>query len=100
MVPRFLPQLSRITNPPILSRRIPFAFPLLYIAAHYAVADHALAVARRALDAGNLTVTAPAADLWYSRALLNAAQKSSDIRQRLSALRQVTVAARRATQTA
>jgi hypothetical protein len=86
--------------PPILHPRLPLAIPLLLLAAYYALADHDLAVTRRTLDAGRIPPPPAAADLWYSRALLNATQQSPDIGRRVAGLQQATAAARRATVTA
>src|SRR5207245_4418138 len=88
-------------------RLIPFALPLLYFAARYALADHSLALTQGALQSGDLPAAAAhyrasghTSDLWYSRALLAAAQKSPYVRFRLQALQQSADAARRATRTA
>jgi O-antigen ligase len=92
-------------------RRFPFALPLLYFAVRLAFADHALALAQRDLAAGNLTAAAAhyeasgqtsdlTSDLWYSRALLAAAQKTPNIGDRLQALYRSSLAGERATRTA
>ena len=88
-------------------RRLPLALPLLYFAARIALADHALALAQRDLAAGNLTAAAAhyeasgqTSDLWYSRALLAAAQKTPRIGDRLLAFQMADAAGERATQTA
>ena len=88
-------------------RRLPLALPLLYFAGRIALADHALALAQRDLDAGNLTAAAAhysasgqTSDLWYSRALLTAAQKAPQVGDRLLAFHMAAAAGERATQTA
>jgi O-antigen ligase len=88
-------------------RRFPLALPLLYFAARVAFADHALALAQRDLAAGNFTAAAAhyeasgeTSDLWYSRALLNAAQKAPQIGDRLLAFHMAAAAGERATRTA
>jgi hypothetical protein len=88
-------------------RRIPLALPLLYFAARIAFADHALALAQRDLAAGNFTGAAAhyqtsgqTSDLWYSRALLTAAQKAPQIGDRLLAFHMAAAAGERATRTA
>jgi O-antigen ligase len=88
-------------------RRFPFALPLLYFAVRIAFADHALALAQRDLAAGHLgsaaahyTASGETSDLWYSRALLAAAQKSTNIGDRLEAFHRATLAGERATRTA
>jgi O-antigen ligase len=86
--------------PAILRPRFPLAIPLLFIAVHYALADYALANTRRALDRGEIPPAPVGADLWYSRALLNATQRSPDIGRRVAGLQQATMIARRATTTA
>ncbi len=78
------------------------------------VADHALAQARRALDTGDLISAAAdfqkyqrwsrrsgnSSDLWYSRALLALAGRTTDPAVRTSALATATVAGSKATKTA
>ena len=88
-------------------RRFPLALPLLYFAARIAFADHALALAQRDLAAGNFTAAAThyeasgqTSDLWYSRALLAAAQKAPQIGDRLLAFHMAAAAGERATRTA
>jgi O-antigen ligase len=88
-------------------RRLPLALPLLYFAARIAFADHALALAQRDLAAGNFAAAAAhykasgqTSDLWYSRALLTAAQKAPQIGDRLLAFHMAAAAGERATQTA
>jgi O-antigen ligase len=88
-------------------RRFPFALPLLYFAVRIALADHALALAQRDLNAGHLSSAAThyaasgeTSDLWYSRALLTAAQKATNIGDRLEAFHRASLAGERATRTA
>ncbi len=83
----------------------PVAAALLYLAVRFSVADHALALTKRALDNGDLRsanghyqeyerrrLPGGTADLWYSRSLLGLASKSAVIASG--------EAARRATETA
>jgi O-antigen ligase len=83
------------------------------IAVRVTVADHALADAKHAIDAGNAAASiqhyaiydrwrlpGTAADLWYSRALLDAARKTPDPRMRVVVLAQAGTAGLRATRTA
>jgi len=88
-------------------RRFPLAFPLLYFALRFTFADHALALAQRDLAAGNLPAAAmhyeasgQTSDLWYSRALLATAGKTSNIAVRLPAFQLAAIAGERATRTA
>jgi O-antigen ligase len=88
-------------------RRLPLALPLLYFAARIALADHALALTQRELAAGNLTSAAAhygasgqTSDLWYSRTLLTAAQKTPRTGDRLLGIQLAVAAGERATQTA
>jgi O-antigen ligase len=88
-------------------RRLPLALPLLYFAASIALADHALALTQRELAAGNLTSAAAhygasgqTSDLWYSRTLLAAAQKTPRTGDRLLGIQLAVAAGERATQTA
>jgi len=101
-------------------RRIPFAvaaflasLALFFAAARIAVADHALALAQRSLESGQLQEAAAqysrydrwrfpgaSADLWYSRALMVVAQKAPSPLVQLQALAQSGAAAVRATRTA
>jgi O-antigen ligase len=88
-------------------RRFAIGLPLLYFAVRLAVADHALALVQRDLAAGNFTAAAAhyeesgeTSDLWYSRALLDAAQKAPNIGDRLQGLYRASLAAERATRTA
>ena len=88
-------------------RRFALGLPLLYFAVRLALADHALALAQHDLAAGNLTAAAAhyessgqTSDLWYSRALLAAAQKAPHIGDRLQALYRASLAGERATRTA
>jgi O-antigen ligase len=91
-----------LADPPgVWGPRLPLALPLIIAAAYYSFNDHALLRTRRALEANDLSVPAPsAAGIWYSRAVLNAAQKSPDVRQRLHAVQEATAAARLASRTA
>jgi O-antigen ligase len=88
-------------------RRFPLALPLLYFAGRIAFADHALALTQRDLAAGNITAAAAhyeasgqTSDLWYSRALLGAAQKAPQIGDRLLAFHLANAAGEQATRTA
>jgi hypothetical protein len=88
-------------------RRLPFALPLLYFAVRIALADHALELAQRDLAAGRVssaaahyTASGQTSDLWYSRALLVAAQKAPKIPDRLEAFQRAIQAGERATRTA
>jgi len=89
------------------------AVALIYCAVRLTVADAALARAQRALETGGATAAAAqygryerwrfpgaAADLWYSRASLQLAQKAQQPAVRLQALLQAQAAAARATVTA
>jgi O-antigen ligase len=89
------------------ARRFPVALPLLYFAARIALGDHALALTQRDLAAGNFAAAAAhyeasgqTSDLWYSRALLGAAQKAPRIGDRLLAFHMAAEAGERATRTA
>jgi O-antigen ligase len=89
------------------ARRLPFALPLLYFAVRIALADHALALAQRDLAAGRVSSAAAhyansgqTSDLWYSRALLVAAQEAPNIPDRLEAFQRAIQAGERATHTA
>jgi O-antigen ligase len=105
------------TAPRELARRVSVgwlpALALLYCAVRLTVADAALARAQRAVETGDATVAAAqygqyerwrfpgtSADLWYSRASLQLAQKAQQPAVRLQALLQAQAAARRATATA
>jgi O-antigen ligase len=101
-------------------RRIPFAvgavlaaLALFYAAARITVAGHALALAQRSLESGQLQEAAAqysrydrwrfpgaSADLWYSRALMVVAQKAPSPLVQLQVLAQSGAAALRATRTA
>jgi O-antigen ligase len=88
-------------------RRFPFALPLLYFAVRIALADHALALAQRDLAAGRVgsaaahyAASGQTSDLWYSRALLVAAQKVPNVPDRLEAFQRAIQASERATHTA
>ena len=84
---------------------------LLYAAGRVAVADHALALAKQRLDAGDLPraeeqyrryervrLPGASADEWYSQALLAVASHSSNPQIRLSAVSEGVAAADRATE--
>ncbi len=88
------------------------ALALTYCAVRQMGADHALARAQRALGTGDVTTAAAqyglyerwrlpgaSADLWYSRASLQFAQKTQQPVARLQALLQAQAAASRATAT-
>ncbi len=88
-------------------RRFAIGLPLLYFAVRLALADHALALVQHDLAAGNFAAAAAhyeesgqTSDLWYSRALLAAAQKAPNIGDRLQALYRASQAGERATRTA
>jgi hypothetical protein len=98
-----------------LERALPVvvALALIYCAIRLTSADAALARVQRALETGDATVAAvqygryerwrfpgASADLWYSRASLQLAQKAQQPAVRLQALLQAQAAARRATVTA
>jgi O-antigen ligase len=85
---------------------------LLYLAVRFTLADHALALARQALDREDVRTAAAqyqnyqryrlpgaGADLWYSRATLNVALKSKDALRRTAAMLQSEAAALGATRT-
>jgi hypothetical protein len=91
----------------------PVALALLYLAARFTVSDHALALARSSVEAGDLpaavaryeqyrrwNLPGTSADLWYSRALLGLAQKTPDFRLRFQTIAQSGAAAVRATEAA
>ncbi len=91
----------------------PAALALLYVAARLGVSDHALALARSDVEAGNLQSAVAhyaqyqrwnppgtTSDLWYSRALLGLAQKSPDFTQRFQIVAQSGMAGLRATKAA
>jgi O-antigen ligase len=88
------------------------ALVMVYCALRLLIADHALAGAQRAIESGDATTAArqysryehwrlpgASADLWYSRALLQLAQKTQRPMVRLQALVQAQTAASRATAT-
>ena len=89
---------------------IALAAALLYLAARFALADRALALTQRSLAAGDLAAAAKyydsahfpfaSSDVWYSRALMNAAQPLPSIPRRIQALQQAFPPASRATSTA
>jgi hypothetical protein len=91
----------------------PVALALLYLAARFTISDHALALTRRSVEAGNLpaavayyqqcqrwSLPGTTSDLWYSRALLGLAQRTPDFRLRFQAVAQSGAAAVRATEAA
>lgn len=88
------------------------ACALLYVAVRLAVADHALALAQKGVDRGDLAEAAQqyqryererlpggGADLWYSRRMLNVAIESRNPAIRMGALLQAETAADQATRT-
>ena len=88
------------------------AVALLFLAVRFTWADHALALAQRALDKGDLGAAASqfrkyqryrlpgaGADLWYSRVTLNLALKSKDPVRRIAAILQSEAAGLSATRT-
>src|SRR5471030_2881834 len=90
----------------------PACLALIYLALRFLMADRALALARRGFDAGDAAkatadyavyerwrLPGTAADLWYSRASMNLAQKAANPLVRLQALVQAGAAGVRATQT-
>jgi hypothetical protein len=91
----------------------PVSLALLYLAARFTISDHALALARRSVEAGDLpsavahytqyqrwNLPGTTADLWYSRALFELAQKTPDFTLRFQTIAQSGAAAVRATKTA
>src|ERR1017187_511265 len=91
----------------------PVALALLYLAARFTISDHALALARRSVESGDLPAAiaryeqyrrwnppGTTADLWYSRALLGLAQRTPDFRLRFQTIAQSGAAAVRATEAA
>jgi len=85
---------------------------LLYLAVRFTLADHALALAQQALDREDSATAATqyqryqryrlpggSAELWYSRATLNVALKSTDPLKRTGAMLQSEAAAVSATRT-
>jgi hypothetical protein len=89
----------------------PVALALIYLAVRFTVADRALALARRGVESGDLAAAAAqydryqrwhlpgtAADLWYSRELLNLAMNSPSRLVKLQAALQSVSAGLRATQ--
>jgi len=92
---------------------IPLALALIYLATRLVAADRALELSRQALASGDVGRAAAeyttyegrrlpgtAADLWYSRALIELAQKTANPLVRFQALTQSGAAAMRATRTA
>ncbi len=91
----------------------PAAIALLYLAVRFTVADRELALAQRDLDSGQVEAAmthydsherwrlpGTSADLWYSRAMLNVAIKTTHPAVRYQAFAQAGAAALRATQQA
>jgi Tfp pilus assembly protein PilF len=89
------------------------ALSLIYLAVRFTVADRALALARRGVESGDLAAATvqydryqrwhlpgTAADLWYSRELLNLAMSSPIRLVKLKAALQSVSAGLRATRTA
>lgn len=92
---------------------IPLALALLYFAIRYTAADRALELSKQAIASGDVPRAAAeysvyegrrlpgaAADLWYSRALMDLAQKTPSPAVRFQALSHSGAAAMRATRTA
>ncbi len=84
---------------PFAAFAVPASVALLYIAVRMATADHALAVARRQIDTGALSSAASSyalyartqpgpttADLWFSRAAFDFAQRASNPPARFQAM--------------
>jgi tetratricopeptide (TPR) repeat protein len=97
----------------LLAVAVPVAAALFLLAARFAIADHELALAQHYVEAGDLNAAVmhyngyerwktpgTSADLWYSRALLGLAQKSSDPGARFQVIAQSGAAAVRATRLA
>lgn len=90
----------------------PICLALVYLALRLLVADHALALAQRGFDSGDAAkasteyavyerwrLPGTAADLWYSRASMNLAQKTANPAVRFQVLIQAGAAGVRATET-
>ena len=105
-IPRRPPRFARVLA-------VAAALALVYCALRYAVADHALAEAGRAIDRADLRAAGmrysqyqrwrlpgTAADLWYSRALLRLMQRSPDPALRPRIFPESAAAGLRATRTA
>jgi O-antigen ligase len=99
-------------NLPSKALAVAAAVALLFLAVRFILADHALALAQRAVDKGDLGAAASqfqkcqryrlpggSADLWYSRATLNLALQSKDPVRRTAAILQSEAAGLRATRT-
>jgi O-antigen ligase len=89
------------------ARHFPLGIPLLYFAALLASRDHELALAQHDLQtyhlasaAAHYTASGQTSDLWYSRALLNVAEKAPAPALRVQAFQLASDAAERATHTA
>jgi hypothetical protein len=107
---------SPAEGPPGLPVRLavaPVALAFLYLAVRFTISDHALALTRRSVEAGDLpsavaryeqyqrwNLPGTTADLWYSRALLGLAQRTPDFTLRFQTIAQSGVAAVRATKAA
>jgi len=91
----------------------PVAMALLYLAARFTLADHALALAQHGLQSAGVKTAAASfaqyerwrlpgtsADLWYSRTLLEFVRKSTDPHTRLAVFPESIAAALRATRAA
>jgi O-antigen ligase len=102
----------RVHSLPHKALAIGVAAGLLYFAVRFTLADHALALAQRALDRADLGAAAAqyqnyqryrlpgaSADLWYSRAALNTALRSEVPSRRTAAMLQSEAAALSATRT-
>ena len=88
-------------------RYFPFALPLLYFAARFALDDHALLLTRSALASGNLESAAAyyshsrdGDDLWYSRTLAALAGNAHSLPLRIRAMQEAIAVGQRATRTA
>ncbi|HLK68487.1 MAG TPA: O-antigen ligase family protein [Bryobacteraceae bacterium] len=88
----------------------PVAVCLVYLAARFAISDHALELAKRGVESGDLPTASTkyeqyrrwnlpgtTSDLWYSRALLGLAQSAPNFPARYQAIAQSGAAAVRAT---
>jgi len=97
----------------LLFAAAPLAIAFLYLGLRYTMADCALALAQRDIQAGDLAsgishyaeydrwrLPGTSTDLWFSRALLEAGQKASNPVLRVQALARAGAAALRATGTA
>ena len=102
----------QVASPPLKTLAVVAGVALLYLAVRFTLADHALALAQRALDREDLGTASvqyqnyehyrlpgASADLWYSRTTLNVALKSKDPLRRIAAMLQSEAAALGATRT-